>query len=92
MVPGAFGVDDRQRTLFTDAQAIGFGPEDVIQATFGEAGFEEVPDGEAFFLGTALRLRLVSTDENVTLDLGEREAVGLLGEAFVIDRIHRFLL
>ena len=92
MVPSAFGIDHRQWTLFTDPQAIGFGPEDAGEAAFGEAGFEEVPDGEAFFLGTALGFRLVGTDENVPGDLGKGEAVGLLGEAFVIDRIHRFLL
>ena len=92
MVPGAFRVHHRQWTLFTNPQAIGFRAEDAGEATFGEAGFEEVPDGEAFFPGTALRFRLISTDENVPLDLAEREAVGLLGEAVVIDRIHRFLL
>ena len=89
VVPGSFGVDDRQWALLTDTEAIGFGPEDVMQTAFGEAGFEEVPDGEAFFLGTALWFRLVGTDENMTRDLGKGEAVRLLGEALMIDGIHR---
>ncbi len=96
MVPGALGIDDRQRTLFANSQTIGFGPKDAVlarqQAATGETVLERIPNRQTLFLAAALRLALVRTDEDVAFHLANRETVNLFGEALMIHRIHLSLL
>src|SRR4051812_22060638 len=61
-VPGAFGIDDRDRAAFADAQAIGLAAKDpalLRQAELLEARLQIVPGGESALLVAALRLRLI---------------------------------
>lgn len=75
-VPNAFGIDQHDRPLLADAQAIGLGAEDAarsigsrfVQAEFLEAAFEVVPGDEAGFLVAADRVRLVGTNQDMAID------------------------
>jgi hypothetical protein len=67
-VPGSFGVYDRNRSTFADAEAVGFRPKDA--ALFGEfqlfePSLQEPPCGEATVLVTALRFGLIAAEKNM---------------------------
>src|SRR5579872_373713 len=71
MIPDAIRIDDRDRPLLTDAEAIRLGPVNAILALreprFGQALLQMVPGGAALLAGRALRLRLVGAEEDVAL-------------------------
>jgi hypothetical protein len=92
VVPDALRIDDGDGALLAHTQAVGFGAKHTRagrhQAELGEALLEVVPRGEAFSLRAALRLGLVSAEEDMALDLMKAETVGLSGEAGGVDGIH----
>src|SRR5689334_2229196 len=68
-VPGALWIDDDDRTVVADAEAIHLRPKHAAQLGEPEllqATFEEVPRGEAAILLAALRVRLIAADEDVS--------------------------
>jgi hypothetical protein len=67
-IPGAFRIDDRNRTALTDAQAVGLGPQyaTLIRETeFLQPPLQELPRGQAPLLVAALRRRLVAAEKDV---------------------------
>jgi hypothetical protein len=67
-VPGAFRIDDRNRTAFANAQAVGLGAQDpapVRQAELLQPPFQKVPRGQPAFLLAALRRRLIAAEKDV---------------------------
>jgi acetyl esterase/lipase len=67
-VPGAFRVDDRNRPAFTDAEAVGFRPQDATllrQPELLQPPFQELPRGKPAFLFTAFRGRLIAAEKDV---------------------------
>src|SRR4051794_20716588 len=67
-VPRAFGVDDRDRSAFADAQAVGLGAEDAAllrQTELLQPPLEKLPRGEAAVFLAALRVRLIAAEEDV---------------------------
>jgi hypothetical protein len=80
-VPDPFGVDQHDRALLADAEAVGLGAEHTtgafwggfVESEFLQAAFEVVPGGEAIGFGAADRLGLVSADQDVPIDLVKSE-------------------
>src|SRR5262245_37834660 len=67
-VPGAFGVDDRDRTALADAEAVGLCAQDASllrEAELLQAAFEKLPRREAALFLAALRVRLVAAEQHV---------------------------
>ena len=68
-IPGALGIDNRDRATFADAQAVGFGPQHP--AGFGEAElfestFQIVPGSERPITVATFRGRLIRAQEDMT--------------------------
>ena len=69
-VPGAFRIDDRNRTALANAQTVGLGAQDaplVRQAELLQPPFQKVPRGQPAFLLAALRRRLIAAEKDVAL-------------------------
>jgi hypothetical protein len=67
-VPGAFGIDHRNRTALANTQTVGLGAQDaapVGQAELLQPPFQKVPCGQPAFLLAALRRRLVAAEKDV---------------------------
>ncbi len=67
-VPGAFWIDDGDRTAFTDPEAVRLGPENpslVGKAELLEPALEEFPGRQAPFLVAALWRGLIAAEEDV---------------------------
>jgi hypothetical protein len=77
VVPDAFGVDDGDWALETDAQAVRAGAlNDVLragEAEFFEATFKKLPGGEARFAAAALGFTGICAQEDMPLVVLERE-------------------
>src|SRR5262245_31655318 len=76
-IPGAFRIDDGNRTAFADAQAVGLGAQDpalVGEPEFLQPPLEVIPrDGAALHVA-ALRLGLLGAEKDVTA--GDRDSDG----------------
>src|SRR4051812_26965704 len=73
-VPRAFRVDDRDRSAFANAQAVGLGAQDAAllgQAELLQPPFEKVPRGEPAVFLAALRVGLVAAEEDVAARDGD---------------------
>jgi hypothetical protein len=83
-VPCAFGIDDRDRPVFTDLKAMNFRPEyspvpsetELFQTTF-----EVLPSYERSLAVAALRLRLIAAEKDVTANTGHTCLFGDLGSS-----------
>src|SRR5262245_16541786 len=76
-IPRAFGIDDRNRSAFTNAQAVRFRAQDAAllrQAELLEPLFQEIPRSETSLLVAALRLRLIAAQEDVPPRDGDTDA------------------
>ena len=78
-VPRSFRVDDRDRTTFADAQAVGLRPQNA--ALFGEVKFlqtalEKIPRRKAAILLAALGCGLIAAEENMSPRSGYPDAGG----------------
>ena len=68
-IPGAFGVDDRDRPTFAHPQAVGFSAQDTTasrQAKLVEATLEILPGLQPAAPLTILGGRLIAAEENMT--------------------------
>ena len=84
-VPGAFGIDDRNRAALADAQAVGLGAQDaalVRQAELLQPPLQKVPRRQAAFLLAALRGRLVAAEKDVPPRDGDADRGGDLSLRF----------
>src|SRR6185295_12680145 len=75
-IPGAFRIDDRDRPALADSEAVGLGAQHaplLREAEFLETLLQVVPGGHAALFVTALRRRLVGTEEDVALCLGHAD-------------------
>ena len=84
-IPRAFGIDDRNRPAFADAQAVRFRAADAARfrkAEFLQPRFQVVPRDERSLLVAALRRRLIGAEKDVTLDDGEAELARQIAETF----------
>jgi len=71
VVPHFVGINDGNGTIFTNAQAIGFGAEDaspLAKTQLFETAFEEVPGGKTGFFRTTFGFGLIAAEKNVPLD------------------------
>src|SRR6476469_4404494 len=67
-VPGAFGIDDRDRAAFTNPQTVRFGSQDAAllgQPQRLEPALQEFPRFEAAILLATLWLCLIAAEKNV---------------------------
>lgn len=84
MIPNGIGVNDGDGSLGADAEAIGLGAVDegvgAAEFEFGEAGFEELPSGEADFRRAAFGLGGGGAEEDVPLVAAEIEGLSGFGE------------
>src|SRR4249920_622967 len=67
-VPGALGIDDRDRAAFTNPQTVRLGSEDTSllgQPQRLEPAFQEIPRREASILLATFRIRLIAAKKNV---------------------------
>ena len=90
VVPHAFGIDDRDRPLLTDSQAVrlctintGLSP---LEAQFRKSFLQETPRLIGFIPRCAFWRRLVCTKKNMTLDTADSECSGNLVQG--INRRH----
>jgi len=80
VIPDAVRINDGDRALLTNAQAVGFGAVDgriaaSSQAEFFKALFEVFPRREPGLFCAALWLGLIGAEEDVALDFAETECV-----------------
>jgi len=67
-VPSTFRVHNRNRTTFTDAQAVRFGAKDAAlfrEPQLLQTTLQEIPRGEAAILVTAFRFRLIAAEKDM---------------------------
>ena len=67
-VPGAFGIDDRNRAALADAQAVGLGAQDAAllrQPELLQPPLQKVPGRQPAFLVAALRRGLIAAEKDV---------------------------
>ncbi len=75
-VPDALGVDERDRALLADLQAVRLGAVDAArsnQAEFDEAALQEFPGFQAFRFARTLRLGLIAAEEDVAARFAHAE-------------------
>src|SRR5688572_636991 len=78
-VPGAFGIDDRDRSALADAQAVGLraaDPAGLAQSQLLEPRFQVFPRRQAPLLLAALGLGLVAAEEDVPPGDGRADRLG----------------
>jgi len=79
-VPDAFGINDCDRAVLANAEAVSFGPVDerlwADEIEFFEPAFEEFPGLEPLRFGTALGLGLIGAEKDMALIFGEAELGG----------------
>lgn len=85
VIPDAFRIDDRNRTVQTHAEAIRLGAENAGilgggKAEFFEPIFEKFPGGKAGSHRAALGVRLICAEEDVALDFPDAERGGTVAE------------
>jgi hypothetical protein len=96
LVPDTLGVDNHDRALLANAEAISLGAEDAtgafrcrfVQSQFLEAAFEVGPGLQAGGFVAAEGFGLVGADEDMAIDFVQAEFrnCGLEGSGFGIDR------
>src|SRR6266498_1865163 len=76
-VPCAFGIDDGDRSAFTDAQTVRLRAENAAllrQSELLEPPFQEVPRGKPAIFLAALGLGLIATQKNMPARNGHADA------------------
>src|SRR5579863_108666 len=85
VIPGAFGIDNGDRAVLADPQAIGFGAVNagtaVHQVQLRQSLLEIVPGSQAVFARRTVGIGLIGTKENMAADAGDVPVFGDLGQA-----------
>src|SRR5690348_6499321 len=84
VVPGALGVDDRDRAVLADLKAVGLGAVHAAladEAELFQATLEKLPGLEPVVLVAALGLGLIAAEKDVAADDRDAELIGDLLEA-----------
>jgi hypothetical protein len=88
VIPNALGIDHGNGSVLADPQTVGFRAIDasvsaglllLAQTSFCEPFLQVIPGGAGDFGRSALGLGLLSTQENVALDLSNSEVAGNFG-------------
>ena len=80
-VPRPFGIDNGDRAAFADSEAVHLAAQDTAllrQPELFQTTFQEVPGGEAAIFLTALRVRLIAAEKNVSSRDRHADALGNL--------------
>ena len=79
-VPGAFRIDNGNRSAFADPQAVGLGAENAAvlgQPQLFEARLQKLPSDQAAMQVAALRLGLIAAEQDVAPRDGNTDVLGL---------------
>lgn len=71
-IPNPFRIDDRDRAIQAEPEAVCFGPSNASRTTesqFIQSFFQVIPRGQTLVFVAALGFRLIRTNEDMPLDL-----------------------